>query len=129
MRCSTPATAPGEEASGSRRTSIETIGREELKAKLDRGDDFKLVMAFGGWRFRAAHIPGSLSVSSPAEASELLRPEDEIVVYCTSRDCAASPLLYRTLVHAGYENVRRYPEGILGWMEAGYPLEGASSRP
>ena len=25
---------------------IRTIGREELKAKVDRGDDFKLIMSF-----------------------------------------------------------------------------------
>lgn len=107
---------------------MKTIEREELKAKLDRGDDFKLVMAFGGWRFRGAHIPGSLSVSSPLEAAELLHPEDEIVVYCTSEACAASRLLYWALVEAGYQNVRRYTEGISGWLEAGYPLEGDSIR-
>ena len=39
---------------------IKTIEREELKAKLDRGDDFKLIMAMHEWGFRAAHIPGSL---------------------------------------------------------------------
>ena len=96
---------------------LETIEREELKAKLERGEDFKLVMAFGGWRFRAVHIPGSLSVSSPAEATELLQPDDEIVVYCMSRDCAASKLLHRALLEVGYGNVRRYPEGVLGWQD------------
>ena len=60
------------------------ITSEELKEKLDRGDDFKLVMAFADWHFRAVHIPGSISVGSPAEAGELLDPEDEIVVYCTN---------------------------------------------
>ena len=39
---------------------IETISRDELKAKLDRGDDFKLVMTLHEWAFKAAHIPGSL---------------------------------------------------------------------
>lgn len=37
---------------------IRTIDRDELKAKLDRGDDFKLVMAMHEWGFNAAHIPG-----------------------------------------------------------------------
>ena len=106
---------------------METIEREELKAKLERGDDFKLVMAFDGWRFEAAHIPGSLSVSSPAEAADLLDQDDEIVVYCMNRHCAASKVLHRALLDAGYTNVRRYPDGILGWEEAGYPLEGDSS--
>jgi hypothetical protein len=36
------------------------ISCEELKEKLGRGDDFKLVMVSGEWEYRAKHIPGSL---------------------------------------------------------------------
>ena len=97
---------------------------EELKEKLDRGDDFKLVMAFSDWRFRAAHIPGSIAVCSPAEIAELLDPDDEIVVYCTSPDCPASKLLYRELEEARYRRIRRYADGIDGWLKAGYPRRG-----
>jgi hypothetical protein len=43
---------------------INTIDRAELKAKLDRGDDFKFVMTLHEWAFRAAHIPGSISFST-----------------------------------------------------------------
>ena len=46
--------------------------REELKEKLDRGDDFKLVMVLGEWHFRAKHIPGSMNVTTPEAARELL---------------------------------------------------------
>ena len=60
---------------------MDLITREELKTKLDRGDDFKLVMSLGEWAFRAKHIPGSLNVSNPEKAAMLLKPEDEIVVY------------------------------------------------
>ena len=35
------------------------ISREELKEKLDRGDDVKLVLTLGELGFRAKHIPGS----------------------------------------------------------------------
>ena len=44
---------------------IDTISRDELKAKLDRGDDFKLVFTLGDWAFQAKHIPGSLNISNP----------------------------------------------------------------
>jgi hypothetical protein len=47
---------------------IKTIEREELKAKLDRGDDIKLVMAMHEWGFRAAHIPDSLHFNTVEEA-------------------------------------------------------------
>ena len=52
--------------------ATQLITREELKEKLDREDDFKLVMALGDWHFRAAHIPGSISVSSRMEAAKCL---------------------------------------------------------
>lgn len=103
---------------------IKTISTEQLKARLDRGDDFKLVMAFDDWRFRAAHIPGSIGVGSPAAAMQLLRPEDDVVVYCSSDDCLASKLLYRALLAAGFKRVRRYSGGVVGWQEAGFELEG-----
>jgi hypothetical protein len=57
------------------------ISRDELKAKLDRGDDFRLVMTLGEWAYRATHIPGSLNVSNPKDAAKLLKPDDEIVIY------------------------------------------------
>lgn len=106
------------------RDSMKTITTEELKAKLERGDDFRLVMAFDGWRFRSAHIPGSLGLGSAAAAMEVLHFDEEIVVYCTSRDCTASQMLYRALEEAGYERIRRYEEGVHGWQEAGLALEG-----
>ena len=52
---------------------------DELKQKLDRGDDFRLVMTMGDWAFNTAHIPGSINVSTPA-AAELLHHDDEIVL-------------------------------------------------
>ena len=105
---------------------METIDREELKAKLDRGDDFKLVMTLNQWAFEAAHIPGSINVTSPADATEALDPEDEIVVYCSDAACAGSQLAYRALKTGGYERVRRYSGGLSDWLAAGYPLEGDS---
>ena len=106
---------------------MNTIDREELKAKLDRGDDFKLVMTFNAWGFEAAHIPGSINILDPAEVLKQLSPDDEIVVYCTNPTCSASVYAYRALQAGGYENTRRYPGGIEDWIEAGYPVEGTGS--
>ena len=49
------------------------ITSDELKEKLDRGDDFKLVMALGGWYFRAVHISGSINVSTPGGSGRASR--------------------------------------------------------
>jgi len=102
---------------------IETISRDELKAKLDRGDDFKLVMTLHEWAYNEAHIPGSISVTSPVLAAQRLDPEDEIVVYCSDTACVASQLAYRALLEAGYRNVRRYAGGLSDWRAAGHTLD------
>ena len=105
---------------------IKTIGREDLKAKLDRGDDFKLIMAMHEWGFRVAHIPGSLHYNTVEDAKNDLDLDDEIVVYCTDPACVASQFAYQWLVEAGYTNVRRYEGGLSDWAAAGYTLEGES---
>lgn len=104
---------------------IRTIERSELKAMLDRGDEMKLIMALNRWAYDAKHIPGSLHFDTPAELYAAVRPEDEVVVYCSAVDCLSSVALYRDLVAHGYRNVRRYAGGLLDWEDAGLPLEGS----
>ena len=103
---------------------MELITREELKEKLDRGDDFKLVCALSEWAYRAKHIPGSLHIDNPEKALELLDKSDEIIVYCSDPNCPASKYAYHLLTRNGFENVRRFAGGILEWEDAGCPVEG-----
>jgi rhodanese-related sulfurtransferase len=104
---------------------ILTISRDELREKLDRGDDFKLIMALNRWAFDAKHIPGSIHFDTPDELYAAVKPDDEVVVYCSHVDCLSSVALYRELVRRGYSKVRRYAGGLLDWEDAGLPLEGA----
>jgi rhodanese-related sulfurtransferase len=103
---------------------IRLIEQDELREKLERGDDFKLVNTRGEWAFRAKHIPGSIHFPTIEEALASLRPEEEIVVYCADVNCPASVAAYRTLERNGYHNLRRYAGGVREWEEAGLPLEG-----
>ena len=104
---------------------IRTISREELWDKIQRRDDFKLIMALNRWAFDAKHIPGSIHFDTPTELYENIRPDDEVIVYCSHIDCLSSVALYRELIRRGYKNVRRYSGGLLEWEEAGLPLEGS----
>src|SRR4026208_1696372 len=103
---------------------VKTISRDELKAKLDAGDPFKLVMALNRWAYDAKRIPGSLYLAAPAALYAALKPDDDIVVYCSQVDCLSSVAMYRDLVRRGYKRVRRYSGGLLGWGEAGLPVGG-----
>ena len=67
---------------------LTTIEREELKGRLDRGDDLVLVEALPEKYYRHTHLPGAVSLP-PDRARELaagLLPgrDAEIVVYCGS---------------------------------------------
>ncbi len=102
---------------------MKTISREELKEKLDRGDDFKLVMTLGEAAFRMGHIPGSIHINNVEKAQRLISPGDEIVVYCHDENCPASQAAYQMLVDRGFSNIRRFAGGIRAWQEAGFPFE------
>ena len=100
------------------------ISREELQAKLERGDNFKLVMTLAEWAYQMSHIPGSINVTSMDQAQDLLNPEDEIIVYCSDPQCLASRAAYHYLSNNDYDKVRRYSGGLSDWEAAGLPLEG-----
>ena len=103
---------------------IRTISRDELKTKLDYGNDFRLVMTLHEFAFRATHIPRSEHYPTIDGAYAALGPNDEIVVYCSDEACVASQMAYRALLEHEYTNVRRYSGGLSDWHDAGYPREG-----
>ena len=103
---------------------MRTISHEELKQKLDRKDNFRLVMALGEWAYQAKHIPGSIHFATIREALQSLNKEDEIVVYCSDENCIASKALGQLLERNGYTHVLHFAGGLADWEQAGYPLEG-----
>jgi len=105
---------------------METIGRQQLKAKLDAGEDIKLVMTVGGWTFRAKHIPGSLSFPTPRSALQALRRDDEIILYSTSHRRQDVRAAVDALTTRGYRNVRCYVGGLADWEKAGLAVEGTN---
>ena len=103
---------------------MRTISREELKEKLNRKENFRLVMALAEWAYQAKHIPGSIHFATMKEAIQSLNKDDEIVVYCSDENCIASTALGQLLERNGYSRVLHYAGGLQDWEQAGYPLEG-----
>jgi rhodanese-related sulfurtransferase len=103
------------------------ITREELKAKMDRGEKFVLVDALSAKHYDSSHLPGAINLPYEFvdEAETVLPDKDaEIVVYCMNPDCEASTEEARELEEMGYRNVLHYAEGKQGWLRAGLPVEG-----
>lgn len=103
---------------------MKIISGPELKEKINRRDNFKLVMTFHEMGFRAKHIPGSLNISSKEGIVGVIDPSDEIVIYCVNERCLASIAAYRQLIEHGFTNVSRFAGGLEEWEKLGYPLEG-----
>jgi rhodanese-related sulfurtransferase len=64
---------------------VDTISRDELKEKMDRGEDFYLVEVLDEPYYRHSHLPGAINLppGSVREAQRLLPDKKaEIVVYC-----------------------------------------------
>ncbi len=64
---------------------LKTITREELKEKMDRGEDFVLLEVLSEASYRRAHLPGAMRFQNPALAPELLPDRSaQIVAYCSN---------------------------------------------
>src|SRR5215210_2952050 len=102
------------------------ITREQLNAKMDRGDDFVLVEALSPRHFQSSHLPGAINLPYEFvdEAERVLSDKKaEIVVYCMNPSCVASAEEVRELEEMGYERVLHYAAGKQDWIKAGLPVE------
>jgi rhodanese-related sulfurtransferase len=103
------------------------ITREQLKEKMDRGDDFVLVEALSQKHYQSSHLPGAINLPYEFvdEAEKVLPDKNaEIIVYCMNPECVASAEEARELEEMGYERVLHYAAGKQDWIKAGLPVEG-----
>ncbi|MFW5653716.1 MAG: rhodanese-like domain-containing protein [Planctomycetota bacterium] len=108
---------------------MQTISRDNLKEKIDRGDDFVLVEVLDHDSYADAHLPQAINIPIHDKAfgadiqNRFPDKSREVVVYCANTDCDASPRAAEQMERLGYEGVIDYPEGKQGWRDAGLPIE------
>ena len=111
---------------------VQTITRDDLKAKLDRGNPVVLVEALPAKYYEDAHLPGAINI--PHDRVDALAPgllpdkTAEIVVYCANAPCRNSGIAARRLAEIGYTEVRDYEAGKADWIEAGLPVERGAAQ-
>jgi rhodanese-related sulfurtransferase len=102
------------------------ITRDELQAAIEAGT-VTVIDALGGEYYAKQHLPGALPLAPAdvdAQAAALLPDRDAaIVTYCSNPACANSTQVAARLTSLGYNNVRKYQEGIADWTDAGLPIE------
>ena len=107
--------------------TVAHVEREELLAKLERGDGLVLVDARAPMAYARSRLPGAINL--PPEWVDERAPRripdltTEVVVYCADVDCDSSVLVANRLLELGYERVGHYAGGKRDWVDAGLPLE------
>jgi len=112
------------------------VNTEELKKWLDEGKKVTIISALPASEDKAfgtlpsavnGALPKTEKELTPADKDNLLKvagldKEQTIVIYCGFVACRRSHIGAKILVENGFKNVYRYPAGITGWAEMGYPL-------
>src|SRR5271166_1971886 len=93
------------------------ISALDVKAKLDRGDQFILIDVREPHEFQICRIPGSklIPLGDLAKRLSELDPNAEIVAHCKSG--ARSQKAVDFLKQSGFKNVRNMTGGILAWSD------------
>jgi rhodanese-related sulfurtransferase len=89
---------------------------EEVKTKLENGEEFTLLDVREPWEFETAHMEGVKLISMgdiPARAHQELDPEDHIVVVC--HHGVRSMNVTAWLRQQGFEKAQSMRGGIDAW--------------
>ncbi|HEY3900673.1 MAG TPA: molybdopterin-synthase adenylyltransferase MoeB [Chthoniobacter sp.] len=111
--CGIPQAKAAEEAEA----PVPQISVRELKAKLDRGDKFRLIDVREPFEWDICRIPGATLIplgQLPSRMSEL-DSADEIVLQCKSGGRSARAL--KLLKEAGFSKLTNLDGGITAWAE------------
>jgi rhodanese-related sulfurtransferase len=64
---------------------VKTIDREELKEKIERGDDFVLLEVLSEQSYARGHLPGAIRFPGRSEVPDLLPDKaTTVVAYCSN---------------------------------------------
>lgn len=119
-----------------REGGYKVVTTDDLKKWLDEGKGMVILSTLPAAEDRSfgtlpgarnAVMPKSEKELTPEEREQLLKAagsdkEKTVVIYCGFVACRRSHIGARLLVENGYTNVYRYPAGIAGWSQAGFPL-------
>jgi len=112
------------------------ISTDELKKWLDDGKKLTIISTLPAAEDKDFGIlPSAVNGAMPKSEKELVQADKDnllkaagvdkektVVVYCGFVACRRSHIGAKILVENGFSNVYRYPAGITGWSESGYPV-------
>jgi len=123
-------------AADTRQSAYKVVTTEELKKWVDEKKMMTIISALPAEEdVSFGKLPGAINSMIPKTEKELTPADTErmlkaagsdkgqtIVVYCGFVACRRSHIGATILAENGFTDVYRYPAGITGWGEMGYPL-------
>ena len=105
-----------------KRDGVETVGRDELAVRLERGEVLVLDVRPEA-EYAAGHIAGarSIPISELRRQLRALPKEGEVVAYCRGPYCVYADDAVRELNRRGFV-ARRLVDGYPEWKRAGLPV-------
>lgn len=105
-------------------TADNTVTPAELANLIRSGATVHVYDANGRDSYLEGHVPGAQWVDYDAVALDDMPAalDAPLVFYCYNPMCGASHTAAEMARSFGYRNVRRMPEGIVGWHAAGMPV-------
>jgi len=106
---------------------VPRITVQELKAKMDKGDDLVVVDVRTGNDYENSKlkIKGAVRISivKIEDRYKELPKDKEIILYCTWHNEATSARAAQILLDKGFKKVSALKGGFNAWLDAGYPTE------
>jgi rhodanese-related sulfurtransferase len=80
-------------------------------------------------QFDQKHIPNSINIPATEmdQFEDRFGKEKDIIVYCASRDCDASPRAAEALSERGFSHVFDYEGGMADWENGNQPMAGKAA--
>ena len=112
------------------KTRVRETDVHEINRRKNEGQSFYLIDVREDHEWNAGHLPGAMHLGKgiiERDIEKTIRDQNaEIVLYCGGG--YRSALAADNLQKMGYTNVISMDGGFRGWKEAGYPLEGVSTK-
>ncbi|GMU32780.1 MAG: sulfurtransferase [Planctomycetia bacterium] len=106
------------------REHVHEVTIDEVKPRIDRGENFYLIDVREESEWAEGHLPNSIHLGKGVIERDIeARVSDanaEVVLYCGGG--YRSALAAEALKKMGYRNVISMDGGIRAWREAGYPV-------
>lgn len=112
------------------------ISTEDLKKKIDAGDDMIIIDTMPKKSYDSNRIPGALNAELPVKIEDVTDEqraafvealgqdkEKTIILYCGFVSCERSHVGAIIAKEEGFTNILRQPGGIIAWIDAGYEVE------